>query len=227
MKKKKILKFIRNLLIIFFGSSILSVIALRFIPVYFTPLMFIRTAQQIIHGEDIKWKHTWVSKEKISRHLPMAVIASEDNRFAEHNGFDFKEIEKAPTAEALEQLLCLILQERMGLSKIALSKFKKEVQAVIIYVNAHYMDKLTLDSIADYVGLNREYLSRLFSKETGTGLFQYINEVRMKRAGEMIRSNKQVYIKEVAAAVGFDDPYFFSRKFKDFYGKTPSEYAEG
>lgn len=139
----------------------------------------------------------------------------------------FKEIEKAPTAEALEQLLCLILQERMGLSKIALSKFKKEVQAVIIYVNAHYMDKLTLDGIADYVGLNREYLSRLFSKETGTGLFQYINEVRMKRAGEMIRSNKQVYIKEVAAAVGFDDPYFFSRKFKEFYGKTPSEYAEG
>ena len=138
----------------------------------------------------------------------------------------FKEIEKAPTAEALEQLLCLILQERMGLSKIALSKFKKEVQAVIIYVNAHYMDKLTLDGIADYVGLNREYLSRLFSKETGTGLFQYINEVRMKRAGEMIRSNKQVYVKEVAAAVGFDDPYFFSRKFKDFYGKTPSEYAE-
>ena len=42
----------------------------------------------------------------------------------------------------------------------------------------------------------------------------------MKRAGEMIRSNKQVYIKEVAAAVGFDDPYFFSRKFKEFlWGK--------
>jgi len=101
MKKKKILKFIRNLLIIFFGSSILSVIALRFIPVYFTPLMFIRTAQQIIHGEDIKWKHTWVSKEKISRHLPMAVIASEDNRFAEHNGFDFKEIENVLAAQAL------------------------------------------------------------------------------------------------------------------------------
>ena len=37
----------------------------------------------------------------------------------------------------------------------------------------------------------------------------------MKRAGEMIRSNKQVYIKEVAAAVGFDDPYFFSRKISD------------
>ena len=40
-------------------------------------------------------KHKWVPKEKISRHLPMAVIASEDNRFASHNGFDFKEISKA------------------------------------------------------------------------------------------------------------------------------------
>ena len=68
---------------------------LRFIPVYFTPLMFIRTTQQIIHGEDIKWKHSWLPKENISPHLSMAVIASEDNRFAEHNGFDFKEIEKA------------------------------------------------------------------------------------------------------------------------------------
>ena len=88
--KKKILKFIRNLLLFFFGSSILAVIVLRFIPVYFTPLMFIRTTQQIIHGEDIKWKHSWIPKENISPHLPMAVIASEDNRFAEHNGFDFK-----------------------------------------------------------------------------------------------------------------------------------------
>ena len=86
---------IRNLLLFFFGSSILAVIVLRFIPVYFTPLMFIRTTQQIIHGEDIKWKHSWIPKENISPHLPMAVIASEDNRFAEHNGFDFKEIEKA------------------------------------------------------------------------------------------------------------------------------------
>lgn len=93
--RKKLLKILRNLIIFFFASTILSVLALRFIPVYVTPLMFIRTAQQIIHGEEVKWKHTWVPKEEISRHLPMAVIASEDNRFAEHNGFDFKEIEKA------------------------------------------------------------------------------------------------------------------------------------
>lgn len=68
---------------------------LRFIPVYITPLMVIRCIEQAKSGKEIKLKHHWIPKEDISRHLPMAVIASEDNLFAEHNGFDFKEIHNA------------------------------------------------------------------------------------------------------------------------------------
>ncbi len=64
-------------------------------PVYITPLMVIRSVQQIFSGDKPTWKHTWVSFDKISPSLPMAVIASEDNRFAEHCGFDFVEIQKA------------------------------------------------------------------------------------------------------------------------------------
>lgn len=95
MNRKRILRYIRNLIIFFFASTILSVITLRFIPVYITPLMVIRSVEQLAKGEKVVMKHKWVPKEKISRHLPMAVIASEDNRFASHNGFDFKEISKA------------------------------------------------------------------------------------------------------------------------------------
>ena len=91
----KILRFIRNLLLFFFVSTLLAVIIYRFVPVYVTPLMVIRSVQQIVSGDKPTCKHTWVSFDKISPHLPMAVIASEDNRFVEHNGFDFKEIEKA------------------------------------------------------------------------------------------------------------------------------------
>ena len=91
----KILLIIRNLLLFFFLSTIFTVIIYRFLPVYVTPLMVIRSVQQIVSGEKPTCKHTWVSFDKISPTLPMAVIASEDNRFAEHNGFDFKEIEKA------------------------------------------------------------------------------------------------------------------------------------
>ena len=92
---KKILRYTRNLLIFFFASTILAVLVYRFMPVYITPLMVIRSVQQITSGDKPTWKHTWVSFDKISPHLPMTVIASEDNRFATHNGFDFIEIKKA------------------------------------------------------------------------------------------------------------------------------------
>ena len=92
---KKVLRILRNLILFFFISTILTVVIYRFIPVYFTPLMVIRSIQQIFKGKKPVWHHSWVSFDKISPHLPMAVIASEDNRFATHNGFDFIEIKKA------------------------------------------------------------------------------------------------------------------------------------
>ena len=91
----KILRIIRSLLLFFFLSTLVAVVIYRFVPVYVTPLMVIRSVQQIASGDKPTCKHTWVSFNQISPHLPMAVIASEDNRFAEHNGFDLKEIEKA------------------------------------------------------------------------------------------------------------------------------------
>ncbi len=71
------------------------VVVYRFMPVYVTPLMVIRSIQQVFEGNSPRWHHTWVPLTEISPHLPMAVIASEDNRFASHNGFDFVEIKKA------------------------------------------------------------------------------------------------------------------------------------
>ena len=78
-----------------FASTILSVVALRWLPVYATPLMFIRWAQQIKAGEETRWHHHWVPLDEISPSLSLAVMASEDANFLKHNGFDFKAIEQA------------------------------------------------------------------------------------------------------------------------------------
>ena len=86
---------IRWILAVFLGSTILSVVALRFIPVWFTPLMFIRCAQQMSEGRSLKLSHEWVSLKKISPSMPVAVIASEDANFLKHHGFDYKAIENA------------------------------------------------------------------------------------------------------------------------------------
>ena len=79
----------------FFASTILSVAVLRFMPVWFTPLMFIRLAQQSSAGEKLTLHHHWVPLEEISPSLSTAVMASEDARFLEHHGFDYEAIEKA------------------------------------------------------------------------------------------------------------------------------------
>ena len=94
MKLRKPFRILRNLILFFFISSIGAVIFYRFVPVYVTPLMIIRSVQQLVSGEKVVCKHTWVPFDKISPSLPMAVIASEDNRFASHNGFDMIEIKK-------------------------------------------------------------------------------------------------------------------------------------
>ncbi len=82
-------------MVAFFASTILSVVILRFIPVWFTPLMFIRCGEQISDGRELKLKHSWVSLDEMSPSMPVAVIASEDANFLKHHGFDYKAIENA------------------------------------------------------------------------------------------------------------------------------------
>ncbi len=96
---KKVWKLLRVLLLLFFGSSIGAVILFRFVPVPVTPLMIIRAVNP--QGTDTQkererhWQHQWVSYDEISPWMPRAVVASEDGRFYEHHGFDFKEIQNA------------------------------------------------------------------------------------------------------------------------------------
>lgn len=92
---KKIQRFFRWIVLLFFGSTILSVLLLRWCPVYVTPLMLIRCAQQVKHGEKIRLRHHWVPMEEISPYLPIAVMAGEDQLFLQHHGFDFDQIGKA------------------------------------------------------------------------------------------------------------------------------------
>ena len=90
----KLQKLLRWIVLFFFGSTILAVLIYKWCPVYVTPLMLIRCAQQVKHGEKLRLKHHWVPLDSMSIYMPVAVMASEDQRFLDHNGFDFIEINK-------------------------------------------------------------------------------------------------------------------------------------
>lgn len=92
---KKLQKLLQWIVLLFFGSTIFFVVLYRFVPVPLTPLMIIRCAQQVSRGEKIRLKHHWVPLEEMSKYLPVAVMASEDQRFLQHHGFDVVEIQNA------------------------------------------------------------------------------------------------------------------------------------
>ncbi|HOR41361.1 MAG TPA: monofunctional biosynthetic peptidoglycan transglycosylase [Paludibacteraceae bacterium] len=91
----KVVRILRNIVLGLFLSSILLVILYRFVPVYITPLMIIRVAEQVADGKPIRLERGWVPIDEISPKMVRAVIASEDNLFLDHYGFDIEGMKKA------------------------------------------------------------------------------------------------------------------------------------
>ncbi len=104
MKKNRFLKkafrWIWKTMLWFFIISILWVLLYKFVPVPFTPLMGIRVFEQKMDGKEAIMSHDWVPMSEISIHLQKAVIASEDQKFLTHHGFDIEAIQKAREANA-------------------------------------------------------------------------------------------------------------------------------
>jgi monofunctional biosynthetic peptidoglycan transglycosylase len=93
---RRIGKFLWKSALWFFGLSIGLVILYRFVPVPITPLMVIRLVEQGLDPEkEFRLVKDWVPISEISKHAPQAVVASEDQTFMKHNGFDFKSMKKA------------------------------------------------------------------------------------------------------------------------------------
>ncbi|MBQ5393017.1 MAG: monofunctional biosynthetic peptidoglycan transglycosylase [Bacteroidaceae bacterium] len=93
---RAIRKILRWSIGLFFASSLLAVIVYKWVPVPVTPLMLIRCCQQMSKGEKIRLKFHWVKlDEEITPELAIAVVASEDQKFLSHNGFDLDAISLA------------------------------------------------------------------------------------------------------------------------------------
>lgn len=93
------------------------------------------------------------------------------------------------------------------------------------YIEDHYFEPLTLNMVADKVGITPAYLSNLFSQHMRVTLIDYLNEVRIDHACVYLKQN---YFKtyEIAYKVGYRDEKYFSKVFRKVKGMTPSEYKK-
>lgn len=93
------------------------------------------------------------------------------------------------------------------------------------YVKEHCREDINLQDLADYVELNKSYISTLFKQETGLTIWSYIVSERMSSARDLLlNSNLKVY--EISYQVGYEDLSYFSQLFKKHYGLTPLDYKK-
>lgn len=97
------------------------------------------------------------------------------------------------------------------------------VQSCLEYIDFHYQEGLSLDSMAQMHAVTNSYLSALFKKETGMTITEYINTTRIRQALILLNTTNNS-IQSIALQCGFPDANYFTRVFKKYQGMTPKEY---
>jgi two-component system response regulator YesN len=101
--------------------------------------------------------------------------------------------------------------------------YSETIRRVCAYMQASYAEGISLQQAADVIHLNRTYLSELFKKETGISFNDYLTQIRIEKAKELIRSG-DVAIGVLAEQLGYPDGSYLTRVFKKMTGMTPLEF---
>ena len=109
-----------------------------------------------------------------------------------------------------------VLQRKHGVG------YSAAIRKALDHINAHYAEDLSLNTVADVVFLNRDYLSRQFKKEVGVNFSEYLMSVRMKQA-RCLLENSSLRISEVALRVGITNMSYFSTVFHKVFGCKPND----
>ncbi|MGG6314201.1 response regulator transcription factor [Paenibacillus macerans] len=108
-------------------------------------------------------------------------------------------------------------------SRLKLDKRELVIDNCVVLIQERYMEDLSLEAVAARYHFNVSYFSTLFKNRTGKSFSDYLNEVRMKRAKELLAGG-EMKIYEIAAACGYKDTKYFSRVFKKHAGMSPESF---
>lgn len=125
-------------------------------------------------------------------------------------------------------LLTRLLMDELRLNSVLSFEggMPRVVQEAILYIQENYQEPLTVTSVCKRLEVSPQYLIRLFQQKLGKTPLQYLNNLRISKAKDLLR-DASLTMKEITNAVGLDNPYYFSRLFKKTEGISPSEFKQG
>lgn len=104
----------------------------------------------------------------------------------------------------------------------ALTKIEQQIEQAIRWMTLQYSQDISIVGMSRSLGYHHTHLSKMFKQHTGISPHNYLMKIRMERA--KILMYEDLTIEQIASSVGFTDPFYFSKTFKKWYGRSPSDY---
>jgi AraC-like DNA-binding protein len=98
------------------------------------------------------------------------------------------------------------------------------VRRAIGYLSAQYAEPVTIEAMAEALGYNRAYLSRVFRRHTEQTPIAFLTRLRIDHGRRLLRERPELTVEQIASSVGFRDGLYFSKQFRRLYGQSPTEY---
>lgn len=202
-------------------------------------------SEALLKGDDVAVFEKWQEIERIltdNTHVPLAYIQTlcigimnslalkiieTDSSIMDPNEplNAIQEIQKQKSKGSTMSLMNNKLHQLVELiqKQFKNNRHNKHVRFIQNYVAEHYSEEISFASLAREMNLARNYLSNIFKRETGISFMCYLTNFRINRAKELLITNTYMSY-EVAEMVGYNDPTYFSRIFKQVTGCSPLEY---
>ena len=145
-------------------------------------------------------------------------------RYCERAGISVPAIRRMPELDSLRHVREEIAHAAAAVRSATMAPLDSThpVDYAIEYVDGHLAEELSMAQVAEAAGMSYSHFSRVFKERTGEGFNRYLLRRRMERARAML-ARPTVRVSEVAYAVGYRSHKHFTRAFRDYYGRTPSE----
>ncbi len=138
----------------------------------------------------------------------------------------FEVAEEALIASYILRFLSYMVSHHSKVQNVSVSKKEETTKAIENYLFLHYNDPtLSMEEVAKHFSFSTSYLTRLFKESAGITPTQYIDEIRMKKAIELL-NHPVLSIGQIAEAVGYQNQFYFTRRFRKFFGMPPTQYKQ-
>ena len=134
-------------------------------------------------------------------------------------------LDRIQSLQEIRQKIIEMVLECVSTESVADANARSKIQMAIGYIQEHFAENLTVNVLAEHYGMSPNYFSSMFKKEMSRSAVNYITELRINQARELLY-HSELSVVDISKKVGYEDSQYFFRVFKKYLGMTPLQYRE-